>query len=340
MEPKITLAESWPWILIFIAVIVGALLQFIKEEDVSARAKKAANILLFTTGFIGAIAMLIDKCNDTKEQKKLSSNVDTVKTNVDTVKTTTFKTKNVVDSNLTLSQQIDTLNRLNNIVINNIERLATDGKTLVSNNIKLTNNVQGLVKDARKILSNINDEITGGISIPLLKGNIFPDSIPKNYDQMNYYQWGLRTPTGKWFLHLYLQNTGSNKITDISIERYYNSGRYPPKEPYKEILPCSQILLGKDTANIINQSFTDILYIGEDSIPPVYSLSNEYEKMAYIIKVKWRKAVYTYYYAIGDGDSVTFSDSYEFNGKRYSDSKLFVKVIQEYIRKKDMEQSN
>ena len=79
MEPKITLVESWYWITIFFVVIIGAALQFFKEDDISVRAKRRINFWLFVFGFIGAVAALFDKCNDTRSQKQLSSNVDSVK---------------------------------------------------------------------------------------------------------------------------------------------------------------------------------------------------------------------------------------------------------------------
>ena len=154
----------------------------------------------------------------------------------------------------------------------------------------------------------------------------------------------MRTPTGKWILKINVQNSGYNKITDLSLIKYHRSGRYPPPEPETEILHSSETLLGNDLVNIESKELANVQPNLEDGRPPSYDLVGQWENLAYSIRVKWRKTSYTYSYIIRDGNSINIVGSYQFNGKGYSDSDAdvnrFLKDIQEYIRNQDKANSN
>lgn len=311
LKPPLTFPEAFPIVIVFICLLFGVLLQWFKEDVIDASTKKGINFCLFFFGLIGAVAALVDSCNNSQDQKQIGLNVDTVKVKVDTVKTTTTETKKVVDSNLTLSeltfkisQQIKELNKINHEVISNTKKLVEQSKDLVI---------------------NLNYDVTGGTSIPLITSQIVEDT----YDPtVKYYKMGLPDPTGKWLLRIYIQNTGNNKLTDVKLSQAHPAGKtYFDPIPDPLPFPSGSTLQRHHPAELVKQvELADIHPINlETGEPDSYSFDNY---NTYLIYVTWSNLVYIYTYTLIEGKPyVDRTENYIYKNKNYPTSKELVAAI-------------
>lgn len=320
-------------------IVLTALLTFVPALE-SFRNKKIIDLfLIIIFGLFLMFLQIYKDVTDTNIQEFKDRQIDTLQTNLRIANERCSTANSISNLNFQLGQKIETLTNMNISIDSNTHLLVEKSNNLLTKNVELTKAISPLTKSVKDLVSNLGDEVTGGISIPMLEAYTVCDSIPYDFNSYHAYRTGERKPTGKWVLKIYLRNTGPNKLTDISLVQFKRGRRYLDR--IGESLQCPNILLPYDTTKVEIREIADIMP-NLDNEEPYYYRLNELDdiNVSYTIKVKWRNATYSFSYKIVGGYKIGLNISYEFRGKLYNDSNIFLSDIQDYIRKHERVQVN
>jgi hypothetical protein len=214
-----------------------------------------------------------------------------------------------------LNKEIKLLQNLNNKIVSSThllttENLLTSKKTkLVADDIdKLTTKVNALVRQ-------VNDEITGGSSVPVVQADI---GLYLPWSSTSYREPEPLEFSGKWRIDFRIQNFGEFPLANIRMSQQTSRRREQSEE--KELDNIGTIRAGEiKSLNFIQ------------GVWPTVS-----DPITYNIKVKW-KIEYTYSVTFSENETFgpegkskqTYfkSDQYSYKGKVYQSIPEFVRAV-------------
>lgn len=285
------------------------------------------------TIFFGLMLLILQTCKDTQDeslQKEKDNKIDTLKNELKISNERCSSANYLSRLNLELGGKIETLSKLNISIDSNTQDLVSRSTNLLERNIQLTEALPPLTQNVKNLVKKVGDEVTGGYSIPLVSCILLCDSIPENFDIYHASKTGLRIPTGKWLVILKLKNTGSNKITDLSITRYRRGRR--DRGRIEEKISCPEVLVPSDSILLETKEISNILPQSKDDKSQIYVIDEaDGFGLVYRVKVKWRNSNYIFNYTVKQGQTILLETSYEFREKLYFNEAAFLSNIFNYL---------
>lgn len=233
------------------------------------------------------------------------------------------------EANIAITKKIDRfdtslekLQRLNNAVDSNTQRLVEETKNITTNNLslttktkKLTENVEGLTSKVNDLLQKLHNEITGAKSIPIVHAN-----LSYNFKMPSHGHYEMVRPTfdNQWIIDFTIQNYGEYPIKEIKTSRKFSRSYGSTKEAD---IPTITYLRSGDSQPLL----------------PTILVNHPDGQYYYIIFIKWNleytyrvevQAVPTFELVNGSHIVYTMKESYYYKKILYKSSRDLKEAIQ------------
>lgn len=244
----------------------------------------------------------------------------------DVIKNTGIENNKLAGNNIELSNQIRSLQNLNNSIAQNTQDLVEENKNLASKNLALTEKVQSLILNVEKLALNVQDladktknEITGGTSIPIVKAKVFYNER----NSMEARSKGITPFDNKWIINFLILNSGDNSISKIDISLHPRiPAQHTKIKPIKNLI---ELIRSGDSIDLM-----DPIILADSRFTKIFSAYVP----SYEIIVKWKVEYHCFVQLAVKNEEFIISDiHYTYKTAAFKDVNELKEAIEKDLKK-------